>query len=84
MTVQRGTTALPNPNNTQNVAISSVNMDKAMCRILGVTSVSNFGNGIQQTLCKVRLTSATNIEVTREAGYSSDTMNVSWEVVDFS
>lgn len=72
--VQRGYTTITGL--TASATISAVTLSKTF-----VTASFSGPNAIDMTSCAVRLTSSTNLSISRTDGTSS--ANIAWEVVEF-
>lgn len=79
--IQRGTSVLTNGGaSTLNVTISSVNLSKTIVKF---TSLIISTSGSLNSLCNAKVTTATNLLLTRNSTTGGD-ITVEWEIIEFN
>lgn len=83
VSVQRGSTSISGSSNTVNVTVSSVNNARAFSMVGGASSVTNTTAYSEASACLTsRLTTATNLEISRIDSTNRGALAVYWQVLE--
>lgn len=79
--IQRGTITIGSSSTSNTATVTSVNMDRSELRMLGNT-YSSSTNDLNKAFCYIALTNSTTITATRGVGAASNSVIVSYELVE--